>query len=209
MDDFEYFFAFMAILLGLTVAELATRFTDALSARKRVKLGLLTPFLAIFLLLDVSSLFLWLWSSRGLFTISWISVWSGLFVGITYFISAAMVFPRVFDGLTSLDDHYRENKKWVVGGIILINVLIYGIQFGRALPIWSDGWFWFWQIVYWVPLIWLFFACSRRLNLALMAILIAQYLAMSVLPGSSWGNSIGIDGAASPIASTNAAAPPR
>jgi hypothetical protein len=208
VSEFAYFFAFMAILLGLAVAEMARRFADALGARERVRLGWLTPPLALFLLLDISSSFLWFWASRAPFTLSWMSVWVGLFVGITYFISAAMVFPRSLESVTSLDDHYRKNKRWVVGGILLINVLIYVVQFARATPIWSDGWFWFWQIIYWVPLLWLFLARSRALNLILLAILIGQYLAMSALPGSTWTNAIEIDSGA-PAASTNAPPPPR
>jgi hypothetical protein len=208
MSEFAYFFAFMAVLVGFAVVVPATRFADALAARKHVRLGWRAPLLALFLLLDLSSLFLWFWSGRALFALSWLSVWVGLLLGSIYLVSAAMIFPRSLEGVTSLDDHYRENKRSAVGGILLANVLVYAVQFARATPIWTDGWFWFWQLIYWVPLLWLFFARSRTLNLILLAILIGQYLAMSVLPGSTWTNAIGFDGT-SPAASTNASPPPR
>ena len=48
MNAFEFYLAFYGLLLGLSVAEVASGFLNAIDARRKVKLGWLTPSLAIF-----------------------------------------------------------------------------------------------------------------------------------------------------------------
>ena len=47
MSEFEYFFSFYGLLLGLTVAEVAVGFANAIDAHKQRPIGRLTPLLAI------------------------------------------------------------------------------------------------------------------------------------------------------------------
>jgi uncharacterized membrane-anchored protein YhcB (DUF1043 family) len=51
MTDFEFLYAFFGLLIGLIVAQLATRFTDAIEERQDRPIGLLTPLLALLVLL--------------------------------------------------------------------------------------------------------------------------------------------------------------
>jgi hypothetical protein len=196
MTDFEFFFSFFGLLLGLTVAEVAVKLADALGSRHRVSLGILTPALALFFLCDITSFWLWAWSARDLISISWPTVYGALAVAVSYFLAAALVFPRTGGDWTSLDDYYWKHKRLVIGGVMFANAGLIGFLLAHALPALSDTWFFVWEAIYWIPLIALFFARSRRANLTLILLLLFQYLlvATDALPPSRWGNAVGLNG---------------
>ncbi|RYE65509.1 MAG: hypothetical protein EOO81_12600 [Oxalobacteraceae bacterium] len=94
MSDFEFFFSFYGLLLGLAVAEVTVKFADAIGSRKRIVIGWLTPLLAVFILFDLAGFWMWTWPNRNGLTVSWMLVLGGLIVAVTYFFAAALVFPR-------------------------------------------------------------------------------------------------------------------
>ena len=55
MSDFEFFFSFYGLLLGLSVAEVAQEFSRTLRSRRRIRIGWLTPLLGVVVMLDISS----------------------------------------------------------------------------------------------------------------------------------------------------------
>ncbi len=55
MSAFEFFFSFYGLILGLAVVEVLTGFSRAMRARTRIRLGIVTPLLALFILLDLIS----------------------------------------------------------------------------------------------------------------------------------------------------------
>jgi hypothetical protein len=211
MSEFEFFFIFFGLLLGLTVAEIARKFTDAIAARDTVRLGVLTPMLALFVLLDLVSCWLWTWSMRDLFRIDWPTAFGGLIVALSYFFAAASVFPRRGDAWPVLDDYYFRQKQLVIVGVMVANVPGLLLQLSILLPGPNDIWFFVWQGMYWAPLLLLLFVRSRRVNIFLLAILLLQYalVATNALPNSEWGNSVGLNGEAARAASTKAVGTPR
>ncbi|ATY31788.1 hypothetical protein [Sphingomonas psychrotolerans] len=211
MSEFEFFFIVFGLLLGLTLAEIARKFTDAVVARDTVKLGVLTPMLAAFVLLDLASYWLWIWSVRDLIRIDWPTVLGGLIVALAYFFAAASVFPRREGAWPVLDDYYFKQKGLVIGGVILANIPGLLLQLSIQLPARDDVWFFVWQGMYWTPLLLLLFVRSRRANIFLLVILLLQYLlvATNALPNSEWGNSFGPNGEAARAASTKAVGAPR
>ena len=64
MSAFEFYFSFYGLILGLSVAQVVSGFAVALDARKRSKVGLLTPLLALFLLFDITTFWLFAWALR-------------------------------------------------------------------------------------------------------------------------------------------------
>ncbi len=211
MSEFDYFFTLFGLLLGLTLAEIAHRFTDAVAARDTVRLGVLTPMLAIFVLLDLASYWLWTWSVRDLIHIDWPTMFGALIVALAYFFGAASVFPRREGTWPVLDDHYFKQKRLVIAGVMLANVPGLLLQLSILIPARDDVWFFVWQAMYWIPLLLLLFVRSRGANIALLAILLVQYLlvATNALPNSEWSNSVGLNGEAARAASTNAVGAPR
>ncbi|MEG3180354.1 hypothetical protein [Sphingomonas sp. LT1P40] len=189
MSEFEFFFSFYGLLLGLTVVEVATKMADAVGARKRIAMGLLTPALAIFVLFDITSFWLWAWAAREWVTVSWGVMFGALALAVSYFLAAALIFPRQADEWASLDDHYWRHKRIVLGGVIFANVVSTAQSLSRHTPTLDDTWFYFWLAIYWVPLIALLFTKSRRADLTLLGIEVAQYIVYvtHLLPHSNWG----------------------
>lgn len=194
MDEFEFYFSFYGLLLGLSAAEIANGLANAVSSRRSIAIGLLTPLLGTFFLLDISSYWIWTWATRSHLTVNWALMTGGLVVAITYYMGAALVFPRKVEEWPQLDDHYWEHKKFVVGGIIIANSISNSFTFYQFPPPLGDGLFWAYQLVYWVPLALLFFTRRRALDFGLFALLFLQHAgsASGLLPQSSWGSATGI-----------------
>ena len=208
MSDFDFFLSFFGVLLGLTVAEVAIKFADAVDRHPRRPIGLLSPLLAIFVLMDITSLWLWAWGAREFIRVSWLSVYSGLAIALCYFLAASLVFPRGDGNIASLDEHYWRRKRLVLGGVILANAILLAAAMTRVRPALDDHWFFIWQGAYFLPLAVLWFSRLRRLNLALLVYLPIYFSvsAVGVLPGSEWGVRSGLKETA---ASTSAPTPPR
>ena len=202
MDEFSYFFSFFGLILGLTLAEVASKFADAIDAHRRRPIGLLTPLLAAFVLFDIASFWIWTWSMRSSVHVTWGLLMGALSVSIAYFLSASLIFPRSAGEWTSLDDHYWQRKRQVLAGVLFANLTLIGILLSRALPEWTDGWFFFWQGLYYVPLAALWFSRSKRVDLILLTFLVIQYQLpyTGIFPGSQWGNAAGVNGEAAKAA---------
>lgn len=55
MGTFEFFFSFYGLVLGLSVAVIATGLATSIQHRAQVRMGWLTPMLALFVCLDIVS----------------------------------------------------------------------------------------------------------------------------------------------------------
>jgi hypothetical protein len=118
----------------------------------------------------------------------------GLIVAVTYYLAAALVFPRRAEEWPVLDEHYWEHKKFVVSGLAIANALSTGFTLYQHPPSLPDYVMFVWFAAYWVPLVALFFTKTRRVDLLLIGFLILQYLAAGsrLFPNSNRGNSIGL-----------------
>lgn len=133
VSAFEFFFSFYGLLLGLSVAVLATGAARAFKHRKRVRVGWLTPLLATFVALDIATFWEAAWSNfRGL-PFSYGLLVGGLLVAVVYFIAAALVFPDESDPDAPLDDHFWTNKRTVLVLLIIANLLGVSAQFAVNL----------------------------------------------------------------------------
>jgi len=194
MSEFEFFFAFFGLLFGLIVAEVAIKFADAIDGHAHRPVGILSPMLALFVLCDVASYWIFIWSIRDAVYISFGTVITALAVAISYFLSAALIFPRSERGWSTLDDHYWARKRYVLTGIIFASLLLVGILMMRTMPRLDDFWFFFWLAVYYGPIAMIWFSGNRSVNIAALAILVAYYPldALNIFPDSAWGQAVGM-----------------
>lgn len=196
MSDFEYFFTFFGLLLGLTVAEIAMKLADAIDAHPRRPIGILTPLLAAFVLLDISSFWLFTWSARSVIVIDWPIIFFALCLALLYFLSAALIFPRSEGDWATLDEHFWARKKIVLGGILTANVILHLLLFTRALPKPDEFWFFVHKLIYFGPVIWALVA--RKRNAVIFALCLAilsfglEY--SNIIPTSDWGVKLGLGG---------------
>jgi hypothetical protein len=190
MSAFEFYFSFYGLLLGLSVVEVTNGLANAIGSRRSIVIGWLTPLLATFFLTDVASFWIFAWSARELIYIDWSPLYLGLLIAVSYYLAAAMAFPRNIAEWPSLDEHYWEHKRLVIGGIALANAIVVGLGIAFISAPFGDPMFWFWQVVYWGPVIGLLISKRRRLDIALLAAGIAGYLAHFVIPNSSFGEAL-------------------
>jgi hypothetical protein len=195
MDDFSFLAGLFGILFGLIVAEIATKFADAIDLHHRRRIGILTPLLACTVLMDATSFWIWFWSLRHSVDVRWHTIFIGLIVAVIYFLAAALVFPRGEGDWASLNDHYWARKRYVIGGILLVDASFFAWEFSRVTPMWNDWWFYFYNLPYFGPMIALLFTRTRRVDIALLVILLASLLSSGsdLFPGSQWGNRVGIN----------------
>jgi len=206
MGDFEFLAGFYGILLGLIVAEVSVKLADAIDSHRRRPIGWLTPMLAVIVLLDVTSFWMWLWSLRDVLEVTWPTTIVSTALGITYFLAAGLVFPRTSEGWTDLDSHYWARKRLVIGALVAIDSFVLARNLLRLLPAWNDVWFFYWQGAYFGPLIALLFTRKRRWDLALLTALMIYWLlgALEMMPDSDWADRLGANGTR---AATGEAAP--
>jgi hypothetical protein len=211
MTDFEFLFSVFGLLIGLTFIEIAIKFADAIDAHSRRPIGVLTPLLALFVMVDVAGYWLFSWSIRELLHVRWRIVFVGLTVALIYYLSASMIFPRSEGEWKNLDDHYWARKRLVIGGILLVEGATMAWQLTRAVPALDDYWFWFYQLPYYIPMGALLFTRSRRVDIALFVILIGVQLFsdFDLGPSSRWGQQVGISLIPVDQASTVAPAAPK
>jgi len=123
MSAFEFFFSFYGLLLGLSVAVVATGVATAVQHRRSIRIGWLTPLLALFVGLDVASFWDSAWTNFRHLPFSYGLLIAGLTIATTYYIAASLVFPhRIEDGM-SLDDHFWSNRRTVLLLLLAANML--------------------------------------------------------------------------------------
>lgn len=123
MSAFEFFFSFYGLLLGLSVAVIATGLASSIQHRKRIRIGWKTPMLALFVALDIASFWDAAWTNFQHLPFSYGLLVAGLTVALVYFIAASLVFPHEIEDGLSLDDHFWANKRVVLLLLVAANTL--------------------------------------------------------------------------------------
>jgi len=132
MSAFEFFFSFYGLLLGLSVAVIATGLATAIQHRKKVRIGRLTPLLATFVALDIATFWDSAWTNFRDMPFSYGLLVAGLAVALVYFIAATLVFPHQIEDGDSLDDHFWANKRIVLLLLVAANGL------GVLMMVWAS-----------------------------------------------------------------------
>lgn len=124
MSAFEFFFSFYGLLLGLSVAVIATGLATAIQHRRKIRIGWLTPMLALFVALDIASFWDSAWVNFRDLPFSYGMLVIGLVITLVYFIAASLVFPHQIEDGASLDDHFWANKAVVLMLTAVANALL-------------------------------------------------------------------------------------
>jgi hypothetical protein len=122
MSQFEFVFSLFGLLLGLSLAEVLGGFGKAVKARRRLRIGWLTPLLGILVMLDLTSFWTTAWAARDLLPVNYLTLMLLLaFTGL-YYLAATLVFPEDVSGCVDFDEHYWLNRRFVVGAVLLLNL---------------------------------------------------------------------------------------
>ena len=133
MEGFYLLTEAFILLMGLAMAEVLGGFARVLKlrARKRagiedpdaVRIGWLTPLLGLFVIVDQSTFFLHMFSFRETLPFNGGTVMGILLTIGWYYLIAAMTFPDEPKSWPDFDDWFWQQKRFVVGGVIGVNVL--------------------------------------------------------------------------------------
>ena len=85
MSNFEFVFSLFGLLLGLALAEVLGGFGTAIQSRKKVRIGWLTPLMALLVALDITSFWMIAWSVREQVPAQYASLLGGLLLFGLYF----------------------------------------------------------------------------------------------------------------------------
>ena len=124
MSALDFAFTLFGLLLGLSLAELFGGFARALRARRRIRIGWLTPLLALLMIIDLISFWIGAWNDRASITVTFPTLLFGAAIAGLYYMAAALVFPEDVDECRDLDDYYMTQKLWVVLAIQVSNWLV-------------------------------------------------------------------------------------
>ena len=130
MSEFEFVFSLFSLVLGLTLVEVLGGFVRSMKqVRTRretsghIGIGLLTPLLAVFMMLDVSSYWISIWGIRDGITVGYPAVFLGLIVTGGYYYAASMVFPDDFKTWPHLDLWFWEHRRQALGPLFVITLV--------------------------------------------------------------------------------------
>ena len=185
MSPFEFFFSFYGLLLALSVAVVAAGAVKALKLRTRRELGLMTPLLAVFILLDIATFWQWAWDGMRELPFTYGLMVVGMIIALIYFAAASFVFPEDDEKRwKTLDEHYDARKRPVIVLVIVSNTIMLASTFllngthPMAGPVEMTSTF-FWAL-YALTLGTCFLVRSRTVNAVMLGINIAIYLLIAV-----------------------------
>ena len=182
MSEFDFYYSFYGLLLSLSAGTVIIRFADVVGDRRDRSIGFLAPLLGLFILLDITSFWIWAWRAKSSFHITYASMYFGLAIALAYFFSASQVFPKESGEWKSLDEHYWARKRFVLPGIIVANLSV--IAQGMIVRMGDFGRdFFFEQAFYWLPLLALMFTRKKWIDLALLIELCVFYVGGSLILG--------------------------
>lgn len=174
MDAFSFAFSLFAIVLGLGLTEVLSGFARALRRRRVVHLGWLIPLLAIFVMLDLTSFWEWIWSGRKLINPGYGILLIGLIVSGLYYLAASIVFPSEFGERADFDDHYLAHHREVLGAVLVCNLIttvpVIVIR-GSESPLRA----WIEWAIYYATLLTGIITRSKKASIAALVVLIGGY----------------------------------
>jgi hypothetical protein len=129
MGGFEHIFSFLGLLLGFTVVEVLGGFVRSTKlvrvrhgGQPRIRMGWMTPLLALFVVMDVATYWIQIWWVGRLIPVSTDSIFIGLAMAGGYYFAASMVFPDDPSEWPDLDRWFWLHKRQVLGPIMVVNL---------------------------------------------------------------------------------------
>ncbi|GAA4715507.1 hypothetical protein H9L13_05525 [Sphingomonas lutea] len=123
MDSFSFVFSLFGLLMGLALAEVISGLGTVIELRHKIRVGWLTPLLALLIAFDLTSFWMVAWQVREAVPVNFLSLMVGLLVFGIYYLIAQIVFPDDLDLWPDLDAYYWRHKRWLLGGMYTCNIV--------------------------------------------------------------------------------------
>ena len=205
--QFDYIFELFTLLISLAVAEMLMGFSRILKLRARrkagvdptaisVRVGWLVPMLGLLVLVDLGTFWSIIWTMRGVLDMRTAMIFGVLVLIGGYYLVATLVFPDEPELWPDFDAYFWQQKRWVVGGMLLINFATTGAgaalgamiepDAAQAEAIAASPLFMAAMIMLFLnypAFLWLTFSKGKRVCIALMAFILFTQLLYAV---SAW-----------------------
>jgi len=131
MTEFEFIFVLYALILGLSLVELLGGLGRALELEfahdakgedEKFVIGWLTPLMAVFVMVDLMSFWMFAWTVRSLITVTPAMLLGVMAFASAYYLAARLVFPTDPDRFRKLDTHYFRVARTIFGILIALVV---------------------------------------------------------------------------------------
>lgn len=134
MPGFNFLFEAFILLMGLAMAQVLGGFARVLKLRARrragidptaeqIHIGWLTPMLGLFVIIDQSTFFLHMYNFRTIMPFNGGTVLGILLTIGWYYLIASMTFPDEPEDWPDFDAWFWQQKRFVVGGVLGVNVI--------------------------------------------------------------------------------------
>lgn len=174
MDQFEFFFTFYSLLLGLAAVEVLGGFAGFVRARALRRIEIRTVLLALLIFIQICATWIDAWQALRGVTIDLAGLWAPILCATCYYLAATVVFPSDPHALEHLGDYFDERRRFVMAMLIAADLLatwilqsIFIVGFNERPAV-----FWLWYVPYNLAskstMIALLFARGRRTQIALL-----------------------------------------
>ena len=188
MDAFSFVFSLYGLLMGLALAETIGGFGKALELRHKIRIGWLSPLIALLITFDITSLWLIAWQNRSAVPINFISLAAGLVIFGIYYLIAQLAFPDDIERWPDLDTYYFKHRRWLMGGMYLCNLLAMAGLYLVRVPQLADTTQWTVFIAFSLGVLAVMFLPTKRLNIAALIYQLLLYPLFDLLGtfSTSW-----------------------
>lgn len=180
MSNFEFVFSLFGLLLGLALAEVLGGFGAALQERRKLRIGWLTPLLGLVVACDLTSFWAWAWATRKFVEPGFLVLLGALLVTGVYYLAARLVFPHDRKEWPDYDVYYAAHRAWVIGGIMLCNLLLAGGQLALGFNPYEFRIDQIAGVIFYAQAIALLLVRSPRISIGLLLFWLVQYPAAAI-----------------------------
>jgi hypothetical protein len=181
VDEFEFFFTFYGLILGLAAAEVLSSIATFARARPLREMEAQTGLLTLLTFVLVCTTWIDAWRVRDTFSIDIAGMVLPILIAGSYYLAASTAFPREAADFADLDGYYARRKRFAVMMLIVAEICVtitYVPSFIRTFTT-QPAVFWLYHLPYNFAikfcLVALFLVAARRANIALLIALILLF----------------------------------
>lgn len=190
MSQFEFLFVLFALIMGLSMVELLQGLGRGLQLKlaplegaEPMHFGWLTPMMALFVILDLLSFWIFAWVIRDMVEVGRFAVLAVVAFAGFYFLAARLVFPNEAAQYRDLDVYFFKMRKTILGmlGTMVVIQWIYILCEPRLFKVAVNSTNVIVTLSLFALLAGAAFARSRRWATIMMGLLIARYVVLFVI----------------------------
>ncbi len=175
MDEFEVFFTFYGLILGLAAAEILSSLGGLAREGALRAMRPQAALMAFLTFLLICATWIDAWTIRTSFSLDFRSLWAPIGAATAYYLAAVVVLPRRASAWGEMDAYFGEQKGFIIGCLVAAELFVKAMYLPHFAEQFRTGPMLFW--LYSVPLnvaIFIAFgamfcAKSRRANIAAIA----------------------------------------